>query len=217
MSRNLLAVVVVFGSVALAADLSEKWQKRLDSADGVYQVAKMKADNARFYAMQKANADRLKVLKTALVDATKLGDFDAATAIKERITAIDKEGVVRAKPKNVVKFGGHEYAAIEDQATWHVAKQICEEMGGHLAVINTPEEETRMRDLCKATKGVWFGATDEITEGKWQWVDGSPFVLDIRQDNEMGREHHLRYYAPEGNWDDVPDGVRQPFICEWDN
>ncbi|MDB5336167.1 MAG: C-type lectin domain family 4 er E-like isoform [Planctomycetaceae bacterium] len=218
MSQNLLAVAVIFGSVAFTADLSEKWQKRLDSADGVYQAAKLKAQNAMYYALQKANSDRLKLLKTALADTTKSGDFDAATAIKERITAAEQEGTIRAKPKNVVQFGGHEYAIIQEPATWHVAKQICQEMGGHLAVINSTEENDRLKALCIESKvKVWLGATDEVTEGKWQWIDGSPVRIEIQTDNDNGDEHCMRFSPHIGTWDDVPSGQRYAFLCEWDN
>jgi hypothetical protein len=217
MLRNLLAIVVVFGPVAFAADLSEKWQKRLDSADGLYQAAKLKAENTRFYALQKANGDRLKLLKTALADATKAGDFDAATAIKERITSAAKEGTVRAKPKTTVKFDSHEYALIEEKATWHVAKQICEEMGGHLAVINTPEENVRVTELVKtANRYVWIGATDEVVEGTWEWVDGSPFALDSIRDNGAEVAHFLYFDSLIGKWNDGDGGSRIAFLCEWD-
>ncbi|MDB5339705.1 MAG: hypothetical protein JWN70_5324 [Planctomycetaceae bacterium] len=219
MSRNILAIVVVFGSVAFAADLSEKWQKRLDSADGIYQAAKMKADNARFYAMQKANADRLKLLKTALADATKAGDFDAATAIKERVAAVETDVVgSRPKPKNTVKIAGHEYALVEEKATWHVAKQICEEMGGHLATINSQDESRQLLALCKTfSVDVWMGETDEKQEGKWQGVDGSTLMADFSPSNGGGFEHYMFYEDNLGNWDDGNGGVRLAFVCEWDN
>src|SRR5687768_1233698 len=67
----------------LAADtLSEKFQKKLEAADAAYQAAVQKAENTKFYAVQKATADRVKVLKQAMTEATKSGDLDAANAFK---------------------------------------------------------------------------------------------------------------------------------------
>lgn len=215
MSRNLVVVAVLGCSIGVAADLSEKFSKRIESAESTYQQAVAKADNTRFYAVQKANSDRLKALKQALSDATKAGDFDAATAIKERISEAEKTGP-REKPKNVVKFGGHEYAMITDPATWHVAKQRCEEMGGHLAVIDNADENARLLALCREAKvEPWLGATDELVEGKWRWVDGSQFILEIHQDNAGDIQHYLLYHAGLKTWDDGDGGARHPFICEW--
>ncbi len=87
MSKSLCLAVLVFGSVLGAAELSEKFAKKINSAEETYKAAVQKADNTRFYAVQKANQDLTKVLKAALMDATKAGDFDAATEIKSRLTA----------------------------------------------------------------------------------------------------------------------------------
>ncbi|MDB5336169.1 MAG: hepatic lectin [Planctomycetaceae bacterium] len=216
MSQNLLAVAVIFGSVAFAADLSEKWQKRLESADGLYQAAKMKADNARFYALQKANSDRLKLLKTALADATKSGDFDAATAIKERITVAEKTGIVRTKPKNLIKFGGHEFALIEEKATWHVAKRRCEEMEGHLACLKS-ESAVAFGFMLYQKYGdtVWIGATDEEQEGEWVWVDGTRLSGTAFDERKQGAANHLAF--AEGKLLDGQAGSKCAYLCQWDN
>ena len=217
MLRSALIASLTLATGVFAAELSEKFAKRLESADGAYQTAVMKADNIRFYALQKATADRVKVLKTALADATKAGDFDAATELKARLAAAESAGV-RSKPKNVVKFGGHEYALITEQVTWHVARRLCEEMGGHLAVIETAAENDSLLAFCKASKTEpWIGATDEVKEGLWTWVDGSAVSIALHQDNANGIQHYLLYHAGLGTWDDGDGGSRHLFVCEWDS
>ncbi len=214
-----LSVIVPFilASTVLAADLAEKWSKRLESADATYQSAVQKADNVRFYAVQKAAQERLKVLKAALADATKSGDFDAATEIKARVAAAETAGGVRPKPKNTVKFGGHEYALIEEKVTWHVAKRLCEEMCGHLATIETPAEKTALASLCQQSKATaWIGASDEETEGQWKWVTGKALDFDFRHDNANDQEHSMIFWSPSGDWDDNPSSSRSSFVCEWD-
>ncbi len=210
------ALLSLFAAVALA-ELSEKVRKKLDSAEATYKAAVDKADNARFYAVQKAASDRVKVLKQLQTEATKAGDLDGATEIKVRVAAAEADGGIRSKPKDVVKFGGHEYAIINEKAPWHVAKRICEEMGGHLATLETPAEWEGVADLCrKANATAWLGASDEVTEGKWIWVTGKPVESEFRADDAGGAEHAMVFLTTTGAYDDNNSDYRHIFVCEWD-
>lgn len=214
LAATLLASGYALGQTAVK--LSDKFQKKLEAADTAYQQALTKAENAKFYAVQKATADRVKVLKQALSEATKSGDLETANEIKARIESAEKAGGTRAKPKDTVKFGGHEYALIETKATWHVAKRICEEMGGHLATIENPAEGEGLLEMARNSKqSVWLGASDEEQEGEWTWVTVAPVKIEFRQDNHGDAEHYLGYYVDAGTWSDMGDG-RVVFICEWD-
>ncbi|MCK8215269.1 hypothetical protein LW982_17945, partial [Erwinia amylovora] len=84
-----------------------------------------------------------------LSDSTKSGDFDTSSLIKSKITEAEAAGVARQKPKNTVKFNGHEYALIDEKVTWHTAKKRFEEMGGHLACLNTPSESAFLLAICR--------------------------------------------------------------------
>lgn len=213
---GLVALLCIISTVALA-ELSEKIQKKMETAEGTYKAAVEKADNARFYAVQKAASDRIKVLKQLQTEATKAGDLDGATEIKAKIAAAEQSGGIRAKPKDVLKFGGHEYAIISEKATWHVAKRICEEMGGHLATMETPAEWEGVADMCrKAEATAWVGATDEITEGKWLWVTGGIVQTEFRADDANGTEHAMVFWSPSGAYDDNNSDYRHMFVCEWE-
>lgn len=190
----LFALLCTFAGVALA-ELSEKIQKKLDTAEATYKAAVEKADNARFYAVQKASADRVKALKQLQTEATKAGDLDGATEIKARIAAAEAEGGIRAKPKDVVKFGRHEYAIINEKAAWHVARRICEEMGGHLVTMETATEAEAVKTLCRqSNQPLWVGGTDEVTEGLWVWVTGGRVQIPVEVDNAGEIEHSLLYW-----------------------
>lgn len=200
-----------------AAELSEKWTRRLENADSNYEQAVQKAENVRFYALQKATQDRVKVLKTALSDATKAGDFDAATEIKSRLSAAETVGARRPKPKNVTKIGGHEYALIEDKASWHVAKRICQEMGGHLAILDSAAETNSLRELCRSSgQSAWIGAINE--EGTWLWVDGTAvnstdgWIVNDARSQAAG----MTFWHSDLNLDDFGVGGKLAYICEWD-
>lgn len=216
-----LSVIVpcLLVSSLLAAELAEKWTKRLDSADGNYREAVQKADNIRFYAVQKASAERIRLLKSAMMDATKAGDLDAANEIKAKLTAAESSGGIRPKPKNLVKFGGHEYAIVDQKVTWHVAKRMCEEMGGHLVIIETPNEEQFILTLAeKESKLAWIGATDEELENDWRWIDGSPArLMNVKLDNTDQAEHHLHYSKDSHRFNDYFGGARFAYIVEFDS
>ena len=125
-------------------------------------------------------------------------------------------------PKDAVEFNGHFYKAFEADLSWHEKKKRCEEMGGHLAVIETAEEQKFIARLAKG-RYLSLGATDEHKEGDWRWVNGAPWKYTCwmagQPNNYSGEEHYLATYD-EGEWVDVaaegsdfwmPTG----FICEW--
>lgn len=217
---GLVALLCVFSTVALA-ELSEKIQKKLDTLEASYKAAVDKANNARYYAVQKASGDRVKAMKQLMTEATKSGDLDGATEIKGRIAAAEAEGGIRAKPKNTVKFGGHEYAIIDEKTTWHLAKRHCEEMGGHLVTMESTGEQEFVVKLSAADQGgKWCGASDEESEGVWTWIEGTKVPMNQTStwsiDNEGGFEHHLFFYPKNGQFMDGSASTRFAYVCEWE-
>lgn len=210
-------LLLLLVSTAVAA-IGDKIQKKLDTVEGAYKAAVSKADNARFYAVQKATADRVKGLKPLLAEATKAGDSDAVDMVKELLAASESSGV-RSKPKMTVQFGGHSYAMLPDKVTWHIARRRCEEMGGHLATIETPEEEQFVLEVCRTNaQSAWLGATDEEAEGDWRWVTGGTLANELKPrwnlTNEGDVHHYLSFYAP--GFGDADAGTRLVYLCEWD-
>ncbi|XP_048084306.1 C-type lectin domain family 4 member E-like [Alosa alosa] len=51
--------------------------------------------------------------------------------------------------------------------TWSDGKQHCMDLGGHLVIIDSEEEQVFMAGIQK--RG-WIGLTD--VEGTWKWLDG---------------------------------------------
>lgn len=224
MSLRYLAVFstcVLFATTIAAQKVAERFQKRITVADENYKEAVLKAENAKFYAVQKASTDRVKVYRSVLADATKAGDFDQATKVKELLVAIENNTGVRERPKDLVKFKGHSYALIPQHLTWHLAVRYCEDMGGHLVCMADVDEEQFVAKLCQSSpEVVWVGATDEAEEGKWQWVTGDP--VDATQpsrwliDNGLSISHCLCYNLGKQAFEDEVGGFRCKFVCEWD-
>jgi hypothetical protein len=200
--------------------VEDKYQSEATKADALVTKAEGEASK-----LKKAAADiRLKAYKDRLVEVTKTGDFEKASAVKARIEQLEKDPEAqvatsdktkRPRPKDTVKFGGHTYALIKEPATWHVAKQRCEEMGGHLVMIETPQEEAFTVKLCESMVA-WVGASDEDTEGAFRWIDGSMVQLSALEcDNYRGVQNHIAYYPPNKRFEDFESDGRLRYVCEW--
>ena len=146
------------------------------------------------------------------------------------------------RPKNVladaVRFGKKWYKLYCGAVTWNEAKKKCQELGGQLVTVESEQENSFLRSLLLRSRidFVWLGATDEVTEGNWIWVNGMQMQYtrwDIRQgqpNNWAGNGIPEHYAAMDINslWWDVPDDrftriyqpgehIRSCYICEWVN
>ena len=94
---------------------------------------------------------------------------------------------------DTVTFNGHEYALVAGEWWWD-AQDMCEELGGYLACVETHEELEFLGGELLASKGVhggerldvlntmnlfWVGGTDSKKEGDWRWVSGEKVDGDL--------------------------------------
>ena len=154
---------------------------------------------------------------------------------------------VRPKALEDTSFGtmtsgtfGHTYARIDKAGmNWAEAKEYCEKLGGHLAVITSASEEAIIERLTAPGKrnNYWLGGT--VDGNKICWVTGEPVSYThwapYQPDNT--EETRLMIYRVNNpcvgpatmlQWNDIrPDGSfpGQPFfgsqnfgfICEWES
>ena len=136
-----------------------------------------------------------------------------------------------------------EYQFFNMPLSWERAKEYCESLNGHLAVISSAEEqaiiEAQIPNISKNC--YWIGAYLENDE--WKWVTDEPFEYENwgenLPDNYHGIEKYAHIYAKDntnesparlkGEWNDC--GYIDPttslynfysnhnfgFICEWEN
>lgn len=137
---------------------------------------------------------------------------------------------------NILVYDGHTYAICETKIIddfWH-AEDLCEKHNGHLAVINTESENTKLYDYFIAKTGLskesaYFGYTDYDNEGHWFWVDGSPSGEEggfenwcEKPNNLNGVEDYALFWSkdPAYTWNDGDFGKNSEdeviFIIEWD-
>ena len=226
MTRSVLIIcLVVNAAITLAQDTPPATPAVepavLQAAEDKYASEVSKAEAALAKVKREAAAIRLKAYKDRLTEITKSGDFNKALSFKARIDQLeaDPESASskpskKPRPKDTVKFGGHTYALIKEPATWHVAKQRCEDMGGHLVCLNSARESAFVASLCGITLTA-IGVTDEVEKGKLVNVYGTIPVFDSAPvDSRQPLDHWV-------SWDGSrfvvwQAGGRGNYVCEWD-
>ena len=143
-----------------------------------------------------------------------------------------------AAESDIIEYNGHAYAIFNFKTlglgSFDACEEYCENMGGHLAVINSQDENDRLYQLVtdSGLTLAFFGYTDEKSEGNWQWVDGSDNkytnwckIKGKTQPNNGAankgyeRENYAEFYKETANgmWNDAIFGMNTyRFICEWE-
>ena len=140
-------------------------------------------------------------------------------------------------PSDAVIFQAHEYKYFAERLSWSEAQRRCEQMGGHLPIVETAAENTflaRMADGGFARGGrtgqeaIWLGASDDDVENEWRWTDDKRLLYanwdNGQPNNKGGDEHYAALWLASdpgrfGRWSDQPNVSTQHithFICEWD-
>lgn len=164
------------------------------------------------------------------VSAPALGhDFDAGRC--RRCGESDPSVII---PEGASDFGGHSYYVFDGEEvgidSFDEAADWCRSQGGHLAVIESMEEN----DACfrqmrlQGYGSAYFDLTDRIYEDCWRTLDDSDPGFENWRDGEpnddgRGEDYAMFYYKFEdGTWNDgdfasggTVNGGRC-FICEWD-
>ena len=117
------------------------------------------------------------------------------------------------------------YRAFTDEVTWQEADRRCGTFGGGLVMVKTPEEQQKVYGIANhyQLSRIWLGASDQLTEGRWFWWDGSRMTYKHfspgQPDNDRGNEDCLEMLVSfnngRGSWNDNPCSVRQPFMCQF--
>ena len=121
--------------------------------------------------------------------------------------------------KGCYHYNGHTYFYIDTEVNWKVAKAVCENLRGHLLIIENESENNFIKKIID--EYTWLGLTDEETESIWKWINGEPLYftdwLKGQPDNKE-QEHyvHYHYYAENYSWNDIEYSRNFKFICEYD-
>ena len=126
-------------------------------------------------------------------------------------------------PRKAVEFNGHSYVvySVATVTSWNAAKTYCEDLGGHLAVISSGEENTFLTEYINS-KGytvAYFGFSDTESEGTWKWVADEKSTYtnwSSDQPDNSSDEDYAQIWRTDGTWNDDKFSGQNAFICEWD-
>lgn len=128
------------------------------------------------------------------------------------LAVVVEENAFGEMPRPSALANGSQYELVPWTAGWHAAKADAEARGGHLATITS---EAEWAEICRLftpgeLAGTWLGASDEQSEGNWEWVTGEPLVFARwsagEPDNAGDSEHFLGVRNSEiSSWNDFPD------------
>ena len=182
-------------------------------------------DEARRVNLEEANKIKGVIDEAKKTEPLRLIGLMEQAGKKPTKTTKTKNPKVRI-PTSAVKFNGHHYAVVSIPMTPNAAQIYAESLGGHLARIESPEENIFAYSLLKNLdfSYFWIDGSDDIEEGKWVYSNGEPLIYtnwsDWRNqpDNRGSGEHHVilsKGGDGTGIWEDQPP-MRYWFIIEWD-
>ena len=123
-------------------------------------------------------------------------------------------------PTKTVVYNDHIYALYDYEMSWTFARELCNDLGGHLVTVTTADENKVITDLIQSGSkdAYWLGASDitdygklEYTEKKFNWVTGENCSYSNWGDGEPSssgengeKEHFAEIRKSSGNkWNDV--------------
>ena len=133
----------------------------------------------------------------------------------------------RAKkiPADAVKYKGNYYKHLKNAGskTWHLAREYCENNGGHLLRIDSKGENDFVMRSFPTEANYWIDVTEAEKEGVYTDSDEKPLgFANWRPGKDPGPNFHPSFahvgymWNRTGEWFIVPSGLRQEFICEWE-
>ncbi|XP_016778402.3 C-type lectin domain family 4 member E isoform X1 [Pan troglodytes] len=126
-------------------------------------------------------------------------------------------------PLNWEYFQSSCYFFSTDTISWALSLKNCSAMGAHLVVINSQEEQEFLSYKKPKMREFFIGLSDQVVEGQWQWVDGTPLTKslsfwDVGEPNNIATLEDCATMRdssnPRQNWNDVTCFLNYFRICE---
>ncbi|XP_062410864.1 macrophage mannose receptor 1-like [Sardina pilchardus] len=104
--------------------------------------------------------------------------------------------------------------------TWRDARADCVNQGGDLLSITEPFEQSFIHSIVTNIPtgiALWMGGHDSVTEGGWEWSDGSPFRYinwNAGNPDDYYGEDCLDILISNGLWNDDNCDYNRGYICK---
>jgi hypothetical protein len=156
------------------------------------------------------------------VPGTSVGRADAGAVVDD---GTEVPVPPAAEPCTSRVLAGSCYELFDELVSWDVAEQRCVGWGGHLASIESADENQGLNTwpvelgiTSVDGSGIWLGGTDAERDGEFLWVVGSPFAFPgwaaTQPDNGAGIDCIEKRNDGAGGWYDrhCTDALR--YLCE---
>jgi hypothetical protein len=111
---------------------------------------------------------------------------------------------------------GSDFSVVRMGMSWNQAKEDAFKRGGHLATFSSATEWMSMLQQVGQADGLWIGASDQLNEGKWEWVTGEAWTYQNwaggEPNNCCGGEHFLMVSGSV--WNDASGSFASGYILE---
>ena len=110
-----------------------------------------------------------------------------------------------------VNFNGHVYRAFTLNNTWQEARDYCENLGGHLAILTEDGELEAVENMLaqSGNRTYWIGAR-QISGNSWQWINGENAEAPTSGNGDALAVNSGGYISYSSN------NTSLAFICEWE-
>lgn len=114
-------------------------------------------------------------------------------------------GLGICEPKAVTSYNGHVYALYDNLTYYDQARQLCNNMGGHLATITSDTENDAVASLMGSASinEYWIGGTREGSS--WKWDTNEPYSYEHWSSGEPNNVDNVENYIvmnKSGYWND---------------
>ncbi|XP_026270742.1 CD209 antigen-like protein C [Urocitellus parryii] len=166
------------------------------------------------------------ILMAVLVKVSKVSHFyeqkrSKQEDIYQELTQAEAEMdcLCRPCPWDWTFFQGHCYFFSKSQRNWNDSVTACQEVGAHLVIIKSAEEQNFLQLTSKNKGSTWMGLSDLNKEGTWLWVDGSPLFFRFMkfwnegEPNNHGEGEDCAEFRGDG-WNDSRCDLEKFWICK---
>lgn len=145
---------------------------------------------------------------------------------RQQMKALIKPDKMRLCPSGFFMWKDSCYHITAGEVSWFEGKTYCEGKGATLTSIHNNDTTAFLQRLYDKNVpnpslfGYWVGATDEVTEDNWAWLDGTKFDYVVWSESWLpytqpsgGRTENCLAVATDSEYHDYPCEKKLPAIC----
>ena len=203
--------------VASEVEVADRWWQLAEATENVIEKNRLLQHSSEIYSRTLSNLDGLTIAKVEnRITFARKAIADSQFKLKHPLLGYQ----LKRHPYQAVPYKGHWYVWFPEKvASWNAARQRCEELGGYLACVESPEENLFLGGLTQGQSS-WLGGASNAA-GQWYWLTGAQLGAapwgNGQPDNGAGA--FLQMMADK-TWGDIdpPNEVEYAagFVCEWE-